>query len=90
MDRDLHELFTTAVDFYSIHRSGVYRTRIWRATVSYRRPLSQNFNSYDCLCQQMERRREKNMAVIETLSTFKAKTSASFVRLSFLQNFNAK
>lgn len=31
------------------------------------------------------------MAVIETLSTFKAKTSASFVRLSFfLQNFNAK
>ena len=73
-----------------IHRSGVYRTRIWRATVSYRHPLSQNFNSYDCLCQQMERRREKNMAVIETLSTFKAKTSASFVRLSFLQNFNAK
>ena len=30
------------------------------------------------------------MAVIATLSTFKAKNSASFVRLSFLQNFNAK
>ena len=71
-------------------RSGVYRTRNFARDFPINIPCRKIWTVTIAFVNGRKGEEIKNMAVIATLSTFKAKSSASFVRLRFFAKFQCQ